>query len=193
MAILTIDDLYTLEAYAKVRPQFREQVLDHKRHRKLALGNHVTLLFEDSLTMRYQIQEMLRIEKIFDESAILEELNAYNPLIPDGQNWKATMLIEFPNEDERRAALRRLVNIERQVWVQCGNAERVFGIADEDLERSTYEKTSSVHFLRFELQADMIADLKNGVGLTIGISHPEYTVDVAASDGLRESLIADLD
>jgi len=193
MAKLTIRDLYTLEAYSKLRPQFRAQVLEHKRHRKLELGAHVTLLFEDRLTMHYQIQEMLRVEKIFEEPAIIEELDAYNPLIPDGQNWKSTMLIEYPDENERHAALRRLINIERGVWVQCANTEPVFGIADEDLERSTGDKTSSVHFLRFELRADMIGDLKNGAALRVGVSHPQYTAEVVAPDGLRESLIADLD
>jgi hypothetical protein len=193
MAKLSIDDLYSLETYAKLRAQFREQVLDHKRHRKLALGEHVTLLFEDRLTMHYQIQEMLRVERIFEEAAIREELEAYNPLIPDGRNWKATMLIEYADEDERREALARLVNIERRVWVQCADAERVFGIADEDLERSTEQKTSSVHFLRFELGAGTIAALKDGAALSAGIDHPEYTVEVTAPVELKESLIADLD
>lgn len=193
MARLSVDDLYTLEAYSKLRPQFRAQVLDHKRHRKLPLGDHITLLFEDRLTIQYQIQEMLRIERIFEESAIREELDAYNPLIPDGRNWKATMLIEYPDENERREALRRLVNIEHKVWVQVGGGERSVAIADEDLERSREEKTSSVHFLRIELPDDAIAELKNGVALMIGIDHPEYNIAVRAPDGIRESLIADLD
>lgn len=193
MSKLTIDDLYTLEAYAKIRPKFRTQVLDHKRHRKLALGEHVTLLFEDRLTMQYQIQEMLRVERIFEEPAIIDELNAYNPLIPDGHNWKATMLIEYSDEGERRAALSRLLGIERGIWVKCGSSERIFAIADEDLERSREDKTSSVHFLRFELSEDRIAALKNGAELMLGVEHPDYTATVTAPQALRESLIADLD
>ncbi len=186
--------LYSLEEYASIRPDFRARVLDHKRHRRVALGDHVTLHFEDSLTMQYQIQEMLRIEKIFEPEGIQDELDAYNPLIPDGANWKATMLIEYSDVEERKAALAGLGGIEHEVWVQVDELPRVHAIADEDMERSTETKTSAVHFLRFELEPDMIAALKSGAGLSVGISHANYNLDgVAVSDAVRESLIADLD
>ena len=191
---LKIEDLYSLEEYSKLRGDFRAQVIEHKRHRKVALGDHIVLLFEDRLTMRYQIQEMLRVERIFEEAGVIEELSAYNPLIPDGANWKATMLIEYPDADQRATELARLTGIEDDVWVKIGDLDRVSAIADEDLERSTADKTSSVHFLRFELAPEMIADLKAGAVLEFGVNHPKYTL--AVSDILaatRESLIADLD
>ena len=190
---LTREDLHSLEAYAKMRSEFRERVMAHKRHRRLQLGEHITLIFEDRLTMQYQVQEMLRAERIFEEQGIIEELNAYNPLIPDGSNWKATMMIEYEDEGERREALRQLVDIENQIWVQVGDESAVSAIADEDLERSTADKTSSVHFLRFELPADSVAALKNGASLTVGVSHPNYSATHVVSEVMRESLIADLD
>lgn len=193
-AKLSREDLYSLEDYAKLREEFRARVIEHKRHRRVSLGDHLTLHFEDRLTMQYQVQEMLRVERIFEEAGILEELQAYNPLIPDGDNWKATMLIEYPDEDDRRHALARLVGIEDLVWVQAGELEPVFGIADEDLERTTAEKTSSVHFLRFQLPPETIAALKGGASLNLGVRHPVY--DCARHDipdPVRESLIADLD
>ena len=190
---LTTDDLYTLEAYAKLRPAFRSRVMEHKKHRRLPIGNHVTLLFEDRLTMHYQVQEMLRAERIFEESDIVAELNAYNPLIPDGTNWKATMLIEYPDVEERQVALERLLGVEDTVWLQVDGLERSWCIADEDLGRSTENKTSSVHFLRFELKPDAIGALKNGAGLTAGIAHNAYTDEVIVPELVRESLIADLD
>lgn len=151
MGKLTIDDLYPLEVYSRLRPEFRAQVMEHKAHRQLALGDHVTLSFEDRLTMHYQVQEMLRAERIFEADGIRDELDAYNPLIPDGSNWKATMLIEYPDERERRQALARLRGVEHRVWMQVEGHVPVFAIADEDMERSDDTKTSAVHFLRFEL------------------------------------------
>jgi len=167
--------------------------MEHKQHRRLTLGEHVTLIFEDRLTMQYQIQEMLRIERIFEEQGILEELNAYNALIPDGSNWKATMMIEYQDEAERRVALQRLVGIEDRIWVQIGDSGPVSAIADEDIERSTETKTSSVHFLRFELPAEMVASLKSGASLKAGVSHENYSHAIAVGEAMRESLIADLD
>ena len=193
-AKLNPTDLHTLEAYAKLRPDFRRRVMEHKIHRKVALGDHVTLYFEDRLTMLYQVQEMLRVERIFEETGIKEELDAYNPLIPDGSNWKATMMIEYPDEGERRVALAKLQGIEDMVWVQAEGFERVAAIADEDMERSNEAKTSAVHFLRFELNASMIKALKAGVSLGVGVSHPEYSAaPLALDEGTRESLLADLD
>jgi hypothetical protein len=187
------ESLMTLEAYARERKQFRARVIEHKRARTLHLGDHVTLLFEDELTIRYQIQEMLRIEKIFDEEGIQAELSAYNPLVPDGQNFKATMLIEYDDADERRRALAELRGIERHVWMQVEGCPRVFAIADEDLDRETETKTSSVHFLRFELTAEMISALKYGVALGFGVDHPNYQAEIPAVDAAtRQSLVADL-
>ena len=166
--------LLSLEVYARERPTFRAKVIEHKKHRTVALGEHVTLLFEDELTIRYQVQEMLRIERIFEEEGIRHELDAYNPLVPDGGNWKATMLIEYPDADERRRMLAQLKGIEGRVWVQIGGGERAYAIADEDLERENEEKTSSVHFLRFELGSAAGARLREGAALAIGVDHPAY-------------------
>jgi hypothetical protein len=166
--------LLSLEAYARERPSFRAKVLEHKKHRTVALGEHLTLLFEDELTIRYQVQEMLRIERIFEEDGIRHELDAYNPLVPDGGNWKATMLIEYPDADERRRMLAQLKGIEGRVWVRIGGGEPVYAIADEDLERENEEKTSSVHFLRFELGRAVGARLREGAALAIGVDHPVY-------------------
>jgi hypothetical protein len=190
---LTLNDLFPLETYARLRPEFRERVIEHKAHRRLALGEHVTLSFEDRLTMHYQIQEMLRAERIFEADDIRAELETYNPLIPDGTNWKATLLIEYPDEDERRVALGRLRGLEDRVWVRIGEQEPIYGIADEDLERSNATKTSAVHFLRFELPVGAVEALRAGAGLSAGIAHPELTVQVdAIPELLRESLVADL-
>ena len=183
----------TLEAYARARRDFRAQVIAHKKDRTVHLGEHVTLLFEDELTLRYQVQEMLRVEKIFEESGIQDELDAYNPLVPDGSNFKATMMIEYENVDERRAALAKLKGIEARTWVQVAGHERVFAIADEDLERETDEKTSSVHFLRFELTGPMAQSLKSGAALGIGVDHPAYsTVIDPLLPGIRDALARDL-
>jgi predicted acylesterase/phospholipase RssA len=191
---ITRESLMTLEAYARERKQFRARVIEHKRARTLHLGDHVTLLFEDELTIRYQVQEMLRIEKIFDEEGIQSELAAYNPLIPDGHNFKTTMLIEYDDAEERHRALAALRGIERKMWLQVEGCPRVFAIADEDLEREDEEKTSSVHFLRFELTKEMGAALKYGVALGFGIDHPSYHAEIPAVDAAtRQSLIVDLE
>jgi len=190
---LTPDDLYPLETYAKLRPEFRERVIEHKAHRRLALGEHLTLSFEDRLTMHYQVQEMLRAERIFETADIQAELEAYNPLIPDGSNWKATLLIEFPDEGERRIALGRLRGIEDRIWVRIGDQAPILAIADEDMERANDTKTSAVHFLRFELPPATVQALRSGAGVSAGVDHPELTVRVASiPELLRESLIADL-
>ena len=187
------ESLMTLEAYAKERNAFRARVMSHKKDRTVHVGDHVTLIFEDELTMRYQIQEMLRAERIFEEQGIQEELDVYNPLIPDGRNFKATLMIEYPDVAERQVRLVVLKGIEDRVWIQVEGCERVYAIADEDLERETEEKTSSVHFLRFEIGDEMAAALKYGVGLAIGVDHPAYT---AALDpvpaNIRNSLVNDL-
>jgi len=166
--------LLSLEAYARERASFRAKVIEHKKHRSVALGDHVTLLFEDELTIRYQVQEMLRIERIFEEDGIRHELDAYNPLVPDGANWKATMLIEYPDADERRRMLAQLKGVENRAWVRIGGDERIYAIADEDLERENEEKTSSVHFLRFELGPTASARLREGASLAMGVDHPAY-------------------
>ena len=187
------ESLLTLEAYAKARADFRAKVIAHKKDRAVQLGEHVTLMFEDELTIRYQVQEMLRVERIFEEQGIRDELDAYNPLIPDGGNWKATMLIEYPDVEERQRALARLIGIEDRVWVQVEGCPRIYAIADEDLERETEEKTSSVHFLRFELDAAMKKALAAGANIRLGIDHPGYqaTVD-AVPPATRASLLKDL-
>ncbi|HKT72857.1 MAG TPA: DUF3501 family protein [Steroidobacteraceae bacterium] len=187
------DDLLSLERYAKERPAFRTKVLAHKRDRQLAVGPHSMWLFEDRLTVQYQVQEMLRAERIFEPEGIDEELHAYNPLIPDGQNWKVTLLIEFPDEQQRRRELAQLKGIEDRCWVRIAGHEQVFAIADEDLERENEEKTSSVHFLRFELSAPMIAALRGGASLAVGVDHPQYRHSLdPVRDAVRASLIADL-
>jgi Protein of unknown function (DUF3501) len=193
MTQIARDSLLTLEAYSKARTEFRTRVITHKKNRVVPLGGHVTLLFEDELTIRYQIQEMLRAERIFDEEGIQSELDAYNPLVPDGSNWKATMMIEYPDENERRIMLARLKGIEDRVWVQVHGHARVHAIADEDLERENEEKTSSVHFLRFELEPPMITALRDGAALGAGVDHPAYSVSVdALHSEVTASLVRDL-
>ena len=175
-------------------PAFREKVVRHKRSRRLPIGPNATLHFEDRLTMQYQVQEMLRTERIFEPAEIEAELEAYNPLIPDGLNWKATLMIEFDDEDERRAALARLVGIEDRVFARIGSSDPVWAIADEDLDRTTDEKTSSVHFLRFELPPETAAAARGGAPLAFGIDHPEYSHEISpAPEAVRASLAADLD
>jgi hypothetical protein len=186
------DSLLSLEAYAKQRNQFRAKVMEHKKRRTVHLGSHLTLLFEDELTIRYQVQEMLRIERIFEEEGIQHELDAYNPLVPDGSNWKATMLIEYPDEAERKRMLGVLKGIERQVWVEVAGAKRVHAIADEDLERENEDKTSSVHFLRFELDAPMRERLRQGAAVTLGVDHPQYRASAGLSAEQRAALVGDL-
>ena len=193
MPQITRDSLMTLEAYAKARPEFRARVVAHKKNRTLALGEHVTLIFEDELTIRYQVQEMLRAERIFEEEGIRGELAAYNPLVPDGSNWKATLMIEYPDVAERSRMLARLIGIEDRVWVQVAGHARVYAIADEDLERDNAEKTSAVHFLRFELDRAMARALQQGAGLAAGVDHPEYAAtEASVPPAMRASLAADL-
>ena len=184
--------LMPLETYARERPQFRAKVMAHKKNRRVQLGDDVTLIFEDELTNRYQVQEMLHAERIFEEQGIQEELDAYNPLVPDGRNLKATMMIEYPDPDERAKRLSDLIGIEDKVWLQVAGHERVWAIADEDLDRENDEKTSAVHFLRFELDEAMAQAFKKGAGLTIGVDHPRYTVKLEAPPLVRNALALDL-
>jgi len=196
MTQIAADSLLPLEVYARERNAYRARVLAHKLVRTVHVGEHVTLIFEDETTVRYQVQEMLRIERIFEAEGIRGELEAYNPLIPDGGNWKATMLIEYPDEAERRRRLAELKGVEARTWVEvegpAGENARVYAIADEDMERENEEKTSAVHFLRFELAPEMRARLKGGAGLLIGIDHPNYRASVPVSGEVRQSLAADL-
>ncbi len=192
MPHLTRDDLYSLEQYAEVRPDFRRKVMAHKKNRTVPVGPNATLYFEDRLTMQYQIQEMLRIERTFEPEGIQEELDVYNPLIPDGSNWKATFMIEYEDVEERQKRLAELVGIEDKIWVQVGDHDRVYAIANEDLERTTPEKTSSVHFLRFELTPEMIESAKGGAPIRAGIEHPEYSHETEVPDNVRKSLVEDL-
>jgi TusA-related sulfurtransferase len=187
------DSLMTLEAYAKARKDFRAKVMAHKKTRAVHLGEHLTLLFEDELTIRYQIQEILRIEKTFEEQAIEDELDAYNPLVPDGHNWKATLLVEYEEVEERKQALARLKGVEARVWVQVGTSSRVYAIADEDLKRENDEKTSAVHFMRFELTRPMVDQLHRGSALAIGVDHPAYAFTLSeVAEPTRRALLDDL-
>ena len=190
---LTRSDLYSLEQYAENRPAIRAQVMEHKKNRNIHIGPVGTIYFEDRQTIQYQIQEMLRVERIFEVSGIEEELEAYNPLIPDGSNWKATFMIEEPDVEKRRDLLASLIGIEDRIWVRVDGNEQVFAITDEDLDRDTEEKTSAVHFLRIELSEKMIVDLKQGAALSMGINHRNYSHEVEpVADSLRDALIADL-
>lgn len=187
------ESLWTLEHYSKIRKDFRVEVLNHKKNRRVNLGDNITLIFEDEKTVRYQIQEMLRIEKTFDSSGVQDELEAYNPLIPDGKNFKCTMMIEYPDQNVRKEKLKSLKEIEHKVWVMVEGCDKVWSIADEDLERSNDEKTSAVHFLRFELNEDMVSALKYGVSMAIGVDHPEYSVAVdPIPTNIRTCLTGDL-
>jgi hypothetical protein len=189
---LTHDQLFGLEQYARVRPEFRAKVIAHKKNRIVALGPNATLHFEDRLTMQYQVQEMLRLERMFEPEAIQEELDVYNPLIPDGSNWKATFMLEFPDPAERRARLAQLIGIEKAVWVQVADFAPVMPIANEDLDRETEEKTASVHFLRFELTPQMCGAVKSGAAIRVGIDHPHYRAELTLPPATRDSLAADL-
>ena len=194
MAKLTRDDLFSLEEYAEKRADFRSKVMELKKNRQVHLGENATLYFENQLTMQYQIQEMLRIEKIFEKDGIQEELDAYNPLIPDGKNLKATFMVEYEEVDERKEALAKLIGIEDKVWVQVKGFDKAYAIADEDLERDNAEKTSSVHFMRFELTGDMVKAAKAGEDLSIGVEHENYTFVLdPVSQAVRDSLTADFD
>jgi hypothetical protein len=193
MQKLSRDNLWSLEEYAQQRAAFRTQVIEHKKPRRVALHPNATMYFEDFLTIKYQVQEMLRVERIFEREQIAEEIAAYNPLIPDGSNWKGTFMFEFPDVDERRRALGRMSGIEHRIWVQVAGQERVFAVANEDLERSTEEKTSAVHFLRFELDPASIAAVKGGADIKMGIDHDEMRCEVTVTDDTRRSLARDLD
>ena len=193
MQKLTRKDLMSLEQYAEKRAAFREQVMAHKKNRRLDLGTNATLYFEDRLTMQYQVQEMLRIERIFESDGIRDELDAYNPLIPDGSNWKATFMLEFPDVDERQEMLERLVGVENRVYVQVADFDRIYSISDEDMERSDASKTSAVHFMRFEFPPEQVTVLRSGASLIAGIDHENYSVEVCpVADNIRESLLNDL-
>ena len=188
---LSRTDLWSLEQYSEQRDDFRREVIEHKKNRQVFLGPHATLYFEDAVTMKYQIQEILRVEKIFTAAEIEEELEAYNPLIPDGTNLKATFMIEYPDAEERREALTRMPGIEHKVWVQADDGERVFAIANEDLDRSNEEKTSAVHFLRFELPESMRQALQAGATMSMGIDHPELPYELTLPQEVQESLVSD--
>ena len=187
------EDLMSLEEYDRVRDEFRGKIVEHKKNRVVAVGEHMTVHFEDRMTMHYQVQEMLRSERIFEREGIREELDAYNPLIPDGSNWKATFMLEFPEVEIRQQMLAQLVGIEDRVYIQVADFDRVFAIADEDLERADEGKTSAVHFMRFELRPEMVAALKSGASLIAGIDHDNYQVEVSpVAANIRDSLTADL-
>jgi len=190
--MLTHENLFSLEKYARVRPEFRAKVMAHKKNRQLPLGANATLYFEDALTMQYQVQEMLRLERMFEAEPIQDELDVYNPLIPDGCNWKATFMVEFPDEDERRQKLAQLIGIEKAVWVQVDGFDKVNPIANEDLDRETESKTSAVHFMRFELTPAMAAAAKQGAALRAGIDHPNYRAEITLPAAVRDSLAGDL-
>jgi hypothetical protein len=193
MAHLSHADLYSLEEYARIRQDFRKRVIEHKKHRRVAIGPNAALYFEDALTMQYQIQEMLRIERIFEPEGIQEELDVYNPLIPDGSNWKATFMVEFDDVAERKVALSQMIGIDKAVWVQVAGFDKLRPISNEDLERETQDKTSSVHFMRFELSREMVAALKAGAGLAMGIDHTAYDYTISEVDSeVRNSLLEDL-
>lgn len=193
MPQITRDSLMTLEAYAKARKDFRAKVMAHKKHRTLHLGENATLIFEDELTIRYQIQEMLHAERIFEEAGIEDEIAAYNPLIPDGSNWKATMMIEYTDLDERRRMLARLIGIEDKIWIKVERHPRIYAIADEDMDRENADKTSAVHFLRFELDPEMVQSVKRGARISAGADHPQYNVTHEDIDpAVRASLAEDL-
>ena len=192
MTQLTPQNLYSLEEYSNIRPEFRAKVMEHKKHRRVAIGEHAALYFEDAMTMQYQVQEMLRIERIFEADGIQEELDVYNPLIPDGSNWKATFMMEYTDVEERKAALAKLIGVEVLLWVQVAGCAKVHPIANEDLERATEDKTSSVHFVRFELSPEMVAAAKQGAAISAGIDHPDYQAQTVVSDEVRRSLVDDL-
>lgn len=190
---LTREDLYSLEEYVEMRDEYRKKIMEHKKDRRLELGDNVLMMFEDRLIMQYQVQEMLKAEKIFDAAGIEEELDAYNPLIPDGTNWKATMLIQYTDVDERQKQLARLIGIEYKIWMQVEGFDKVYAIADEDLERDTEEKTSAVHFMRYELDDDMIAAVKAGASISAGVEHENYQAEVSPiAANVRDSLATDL-
>ena len=189
---LTPADLYSLEEYARIRPEFRAKIMEHKKLRRVGIGEHAALYFEDSLLMQYQVQEMLRIERIFEQQGIQDELDVYNPLIPDGMNWKATFMLEYQDVEERRGALAALIGVEKALWIAVDGFPRVHPIANEDLDRETEDKTSSVHFVRFELTQEMVNAAKQGAQISAGIDHPAYQKTTIIEPAVRESLVGDL-
>ena len=193
MEKLNRDNLWSLEEYAAKRAGFRERVLAHKRPRRVALGPNATLIFEDFLTMKYQVQEMLRVEKIFESAAIAEEMEAYNPLIPDGPNWKATLMFEYPDPDERARELAKMPGVEHRIWAEVDGHGRKMAHANDDLDRTNDEKTAAVHFLRFEFSAAEIDSMKGGAAIRLGIDHDNVPCDVTLTDESREALVADFD
>lgn len=190
---LSYEDLMSLEEYDRVRDEFRGKMVEHKKNRVVSVGGHMTVHFEDRMTMHYQVQEMLRSERIFEREGIREELDAYNPLIPEGADWRATMMIEYGDPEERRVALARLVGIEREVWVRVGEGGKIFAVCNEDLERTTEDKTSAVHFMRWSLSPDDVRAAKGGAPIRIGSDHEHYATEIEVADGARASLVADLD
>jgi len=192
MKQLTRDDLYSLEKYSAIKTDFRARVMEHKKNRRVPVGDHATLYFEDELTMQYQVQEMLRLERIFEPEGIQDELDVYNPLIPNGSNWKATFMLEYDDVEERKKALASLTGIENTVWVRVGNFDKVFAIANEDLDRSEPDKTSAVHFMRFELTPEMVTAAKQGAAIKAGIDHPGYREETELPALKRDSLAGDL-
>jgi hypothetical protein len=189
--MLQTSDLFSLEQYARIRTEFRKDVVAHKKQRQIALGDHITLSFEDDKTIKYQIQEMLRIEKTFEPEGIQDELDAYNPLIPNGTNLKATMLIEYGDPEIRKVELQKLVGVEHKVYMQVDGHNPVFAIADEDMERSTENKTSAVHFMRFEFTPKMISDIKSGKKFILGVDHEQYQSSVEIVGGTKQNLVKD--
>ncbi len=192
MSQLTRNDLFSLEKYSAIKTDYRLKVMEHKKKRRVPIGEHATLYFEDALTMQYQVQEMLRLERIFEADAIQEELDVYNPLIPDGSNWKATFMMEYSDVEERKKALSSLVGIENTVWMKVGSFDKVFAIANEDLDRSEPDKTSAVHFMRFELTPAMVTATKEGAAISAGIDHPAYKMETVLPAEKRDSLAGDL-
>jgi hypothetical protein len=190
--MLTRDKLHSLEQYHRVRNEFRAKAMAHKKLRLVPLGPHASLHFEDELTMHYQVQEMIRLERMYESELIQDELDVYNPLIPDGANWKATLMIEYADPEERKRALALLIGFEKAVWAQVGDFARIVPIANEDLERSTEDKISAVHFLRFELTPEMAAAAKHGALIRVGVDHPQYKVELTLPQATRDSLVADL-
>ncbi|MFQ3368139.1 MAG: hypothetical protein ACI8WO_000231 [Methylophilaceae bacterium] len=192
MTLLSRKDLFSLEKYSEVRNEFRAKVMKHKKNRRLAFNDHAVLYFEDGLTMQYQVQEMLRIERIFDAEGIQQELDVYNTLIPEGSNWKATFMIEYSNIQQRKVALAKLIGVERSIWIKVEESEKVYAIANEDMDRETEDKTSAVHFMRFELTKDMITNIKVGLPIIFGIDHDLYKTDIIVPPKVQRALIVDL-
>ena len=192
MTLLSKKDLFSLEKYSEIRNEFREKVMKHKENRRLAFNNHAVLYFEDALTMQYQVQEMLRIERTFEAEGIQQELDVYNTLIPEGANWKATFMIEYTDVQERKAALAKLIGVERSIWIKVEESEKVYAIANEDMDRETEDKTSAVHFMRFELTKDMITNIKVGLPIIFGIDHDLYKTEIIVPPKVQRALIVDL-